>query len=157
MTDLIFEEFYRLHYNPLVKKTSFKTEGKVEDAEDIVQEAFTRAWKYRDSFNEEKTFINWFGKILSNSYKDWKREKYNHPRMEDFVEENLELIVDPENKESIFKILLKIEDEDSGEKKEILRLHFIHGFSYVEITEIMNLPYTRVLWAIKSFKSKMRS
>src|SRR3989338_5903260 len=49
--------------------------GNFEDARDMAQEAFVKAYENLDSFKEESRFYTWFYRILVNTCKDFLRKK----------------------------------------------------------------------------------
>ncbi|HET9224820.1 MAG TPA: sigma-70 family RNA polymerase sigma factor [Roseiflexaceae bacterium] len=51
--------------------------GSYEDSEDLVQEAFLRAWRKRESFEGRSTFRAWLYRIASNACLDFLER---HPR-----------------------------------------------------------------------------
>src|SRR5215203_3989936 len=51
--------------------------GSFEDAEDLVQETFLRAWRKRASFAGRSTFRAWLYRIATNACLDFL---YRHPR-----------------------------------------------------------------------------
>jgi len=155
--DKIIEVYYRINYNKLVKSLMFKCFGIKEDAEDIVQEAFTRALKYKGSFDKNGSLKNWFNRILWNSYKNWKIEKYHHPDMEELDEESpgfsLESLSRMEKVKDVFQ---HVENEEEGDK-EILILYFKEGFSKKEVSQITNNSYTSITRIVKRFKKKAQN
>ena len=60
----IIEEFYKENFDKLVVQLSRRA-GSLENAEDIVQEAFLRALTYKDAYNPKlNQFSTWFNGIL---------------------------------------------------------------------------------------------
>ena len=49
--------------------------GNLEDARDIAQEAFVKAYENLDSFKSDSRFYTWFYRILLNQCKDFLRKK----------------------------------------------------------------------------------
>lgn len=49
--------------------------GSIADAEDLAQETFLRAWRYRHSFSGRSTFRAWLYRIASNACLDFLRER----------------------------------------------------------------------------------
>lgn len=49
--------------------------GNYEDARDVAQEAFVKAYENLDRFNEESRFFTWLYRILANTAKDHLRKK----------------------------------------------------------------------------------
>jgi RNA polymerase sigma-70 factor (ECF subfamily) len=56
-----------------VYRLAFRLIGTEEDAEDIVQETFLRAYRNLDSFNEQAQFSSWIYRIASNHALDLLR------------------------------------------------------------------------------------
>lgn len=142
MNELI-QLYYQENYKPLVKKM-YSRFGSVEDAEDIVQEAFSRAIKYYPSFDPEKCkqFENWFNSILKNVAKKFMNDKklggLSKP-LDDATDEIEPVIVDY-LRSVTSKELYKFIKDRSEEDRHILRLNIIYGYTPSEI-EILT-PYT---------------
>ena len=49
--------------------------GNLEDARDMAQEAFVKAYERLDGFQSESSFYTWFYRILANTCKDFLRKK----------------------------------------------------------------------------------
>jgi len=63
----VIEDYYRKNFKRLVNISRGRA-GSYHNAEDVVQEAFTRALKYHKSYNPAMTaFDAWFSRILDNS------------------------------------------------------------------------------------------
>lgn len=68
------EQFYLANHDLYVKRLSRKA-GSVQNAEDIVQEAFLRALFYADSYaaREDQDMEKWFNSILRRALVDFMR------------------------------------------------------------------------------------
>ena len=98
--------------------TAYRMTRKSEDAEDLVQETYLKAYKYYDKFEEGTNFKAWLFKIMKNTFINNYRKKKLTPHKIDFseIEESYErviqknapdLIKDPESE--IFQDMM---DED---------------------------------------------
>lgn len=76
-----FDELYRAH-RPKLLKLATRLTGQADRAEDIVSEAFLRAFKAYDRFRGEASFGTWMHRILTNLVFDAK------PRYEDELPED---------------------------------------------------------------------
>jgi RNA polymerase sigma-70 factor (ECF subfamily) len=54
---------------------AYRMTGNRDDAEDLAQEAYLRAYRSFDKYNRELPFENWFFRILSNLFVDGLRRK----------------------------------------------------------------------------------
>ncbi len=57
---------------------AYRLTGNRDDAEDLVQEAYLRAWNGFGKYNRNLPFENWFFRILSNHFIDSLRRKGKH-------------------------------------------------------------------------------
>jgi len=127
---------------------SLKYTGKEEDAEDIVQEVFSKIWIVRNCLKPDKQFMPYIVKIAKNqifnkskrrliemTYLKYKKEIQNAGQHT--TEEQLNL------KE--FKYLVKTEiNHLSPKRKEIYILSREHGLSNKEIASKLNISTSTV-------------
>jgi RNA polymerase sigma factor (sigma-70 family) len=80
--------------------TAYRMTGNSQDAEDLVQETFFKAYKYYDKFAEGTNLKAWLFKILKNTFINNYRKKKLEPKSVEFsdIEDSFEKIVrhDPE-------------------------------------------------------------
>jgi RNA polymerase sigma-70 factor (ECF subfamily) len=69
-----FEEVIRRHLKPVYGFVC-RYLGDRDDAEDIVQEAFLRAWRHLDRFDADKNFRTWLFRIARNAALDHIKKK----------------------------------------------------------------------------------
>jgi len=137
--------------------------GSHDAAMDISQEAFIRAYKNFNHFDSNKNFFTWFYKILRNLCLNFIRDNKN--RKEDVIFEN---IISPvsnslqqatEEKELI-QLLHESINSLSTEDREVIILKEFEGYSYKEISEMLNLPVgtvmSRLYYARKKLATKMK-
>src|SRR6266508_4537079 len=66
--------------------TAYRMTRSAEDAEDLVQETYFKAYKYYDKFEEGTNLKAWLFKILKNTFINNYRKKKLEPRSVDFHE-----------------------------------------------------------------------
>lgn len=75
MKDTEFAQLYRQHYQ-LIRRRCRSLVGPVPDLDDIVQEAFLRAYNAYDRFEDQKgSFPRWISVIVRNTAISWLRRK----------------------------------------------------------------------------------
>src|SRR5262249_24852465 len=79
--------------------TAYRMTRSAEDAEDLVQETYFKAYKYYDKFEEGTNLKAWLFKILKNTFINNYRRKKLEPRSVDFaeIEDSFERIVRRDN------------------------------------------------------------
>jgi RNA polymerase sigma-70 factor (ECF subfamily) len=76
MTDAEFEALLMEHLEPSYR-LALRLTGSSEDAEDLVQEAALRAFRFRHTFQKGTSFKSWFYRIIVNQFYTNARRKQN--------------------------------------------------------------------------------
>ena len=66
--------------------TAYRMTRNSEDAEDLVQETYLKAYRYYDKFEEGTNFKAWLFKIMKNTFINNYRKKQQAPTLSDFAE-----------------------------------------------------------------------
>ena len=126
-----------------------------EDAEDITQEIFVKAWKNLAKFDREKSFRIWLFAIAKNSSLDHLRRKKEIPfsRFEDEQGRNIlhetmrgiesspyEHAREQERKRTAMAAIGNL----APEQRAIIALRLREGFSFSEIGEVLGEPLATV-------------
>ena len=148
-----------LPYRDQLFKSALRMTRSVEDAEDLLQETYLKAYKYYARFSEGTNFKAWLFKIMKNTFINSYRKKKLQPPKVDFddVHEGLEETLadkahasldDPEN------WLMAVEmDHEVREAlvslphdyKMVVLLADLEGFAYKEIAEMLDIPIGTVM------------
>jgi len=140
--------------------TAYRMTRNAEDAEDLVQEAYLKAYKYYDKFEEGTNFKAWLFKIMKNTFINNYRKKQQAPPQSDFadIEESFETQVSEEAGQKKIKnpeeeLLQDVLDEDvqraidelPPDYRMVVLLADLENFSYKEIAEILDVPVGTVM------------
>lgn len=139
--------------------TAFRMTRNSEDAQDLVQEAYFKAYRHYDKFQEGTNFKAWLFKILKNSFINNYRKNQNRPLQTDFaeIEDAFESRVSDEVTDKIKnpedEFLEDVLDEDvqkaldglPDDYRMAIVLADLEGFSYKEIAEILEVPLGTVM------------
>ncbi|HKB69357.1 MAG TPA: sigma-70 family RNA polymerase sigma factor [Thermoanaerobaculia bacterium] len=139
--------------------TAYRMTGNSQDAEDLVQETFFKAYKYYDKFEEGTNLKAWLFKILKNTFINNYRKKKLEPRSVEFsdIEDSFEKIVrhDPDEQPLDPESQYLANTMDEGVKKAlealppdyrmVVILADLEDFSYKEIAEILECPVGTVM------------
>ncbi|MFW5821684.1 MAG: RNA polymerase sigma factor [Bacteroidota bacterium] len=133
-------EIYRLYYKAMFN-ASLRIVGKMDEAEDIMQESFLKAFNSLGSYRGEVSFGAWLKKIVINRSLDTvRKKKWIMDDIEDH-EDDLEESVEAEGDEvniSIQDIAGEIQKLPDG-YRIVLSLHLLEGYDHDEIAEIMDI------------------
>ena len=136
-------------FNKLVKKyrdqmyyLAYNLSGNEEDAKDIAQEAFIKAYQNLWQFNQAAKFSTWLHKITSNQAIDLIRKRSRLPQYA--VEENLrtpsEIPIDLGPDDKMQNALNQL----SFQQRQVVVLKYYHDLSYEEIADIMHCTQSTV-------------
>lgn len=154
--DLLVDQYTPKLYRVVRRMTSDRGE-----AEDVVQEAWLRAWRAFPRYKDDRPLINWLMRIAVNVARDrWRKKK---PL--DFVDlgsSELELPdLDPgpeqrlTSKEARERLIHGVE-RLRPEHRMVVALRYDAGHSYKEIADILGVPLNTVRTHLRRAKSALR-
>lgn len=143
-----FEELVT-RYEKRVYAIALRSSGSPEDAADITQEVFLKAWRSMESFRGDSGFSTWLFRITMNMCVDHARRRQTQPKTQPLVqgeEDDERPIPDTaptpeehlENSE-LGRELAAALDEVSDEHRRIVLLRDVSGMSYTEIAEVLEI------------------
>lgn len=124
-----------------------------QDALDISQEAFIRAFRKLKRFDLDRCFFPWFYKLLKNLCLDHirRRRRLSEVPLEG-MQVQAEDTEDRETKEILWRGIEKL----SLEQKEIIILRYFRQYSYQEIAEMTGKPIGTVMSTLYYAKKKLK-
>ena len=153
----LITQHYKENYRTMVKKLMWKVHQNTADAEDIVQEAYTRAIKYSNTFEQGKSFDKWFSTILFNAFRDWKSEQFHRNDVEEYTEQHSEPVIENDVKSDVINNIVKeIPNVENEIHREVLKFHFIHALKIVEIVHLLDINRRAVQHIISNFQTRMK-
>jgi len=132
-SEYIFRQLYRKHTLSVFRIALQLTRNDVQGAEDIAQEAWTRAITKLDDFKWESSFRTWITGIAINCSREYMRRMnkldFNVHDATDAVIPRIEAALD------LHKVLALL---PTG-YREILLLHDLEGFKHGEIAALLGI------------------
>lgn len=148
-------------HGQLVYNLALRTLGDPQEAEDMAQEAFVRAWQSLDSFRGEARFSTWLYRIVTNLC-------YNRlPRLKRELEalDPDEDVLLPAQRPSVEKQLLNDQlrihlwraiEELPEQYRMLITLRHLQGMSYREIAEVTETPLGTVKTGIYRARRRLQ-
>ena len=128
------------------------------NADDLVQEAYLRAFKFLQEDKEISNEKAWLFKILINTFINQYRKDKREPSLVDFdtiesfygsIEEEAMVSTTTENEAGLNKLLdddvKKALEEVPDDFRMVILLSTVEGFSYKEISDIVKCPVGTVM------------
>lgn len=156
-------------YQTKVYNLALRLCGSEDDAFDLAQEAFLRAWQSLGSFHFDAAFSSWLYRLTSNICIDWlrkkKRSKVISLTFEDDDGEQAQLELpdpSPTPEQSLLKkeehaLLREAMNALPVEARQILTLRAIDGLSYEQIAEVMGLQEGTVKSRLSRARTQLRN
>lgn len=140
-----------------------------DDALDVLQESFIKVFRHLSSFKEESSFDTWVYRIVVNTCNDMLRKNSNQKKTDSLhaggtSDEEWELELPDksptpeealEHKEKA-RFILESMERLTAEQKEIVVLRDIQGFSYEEISDMLECSLGTVKSRINRARLKLR-
>lgn len=139
-------------YQKQVYTLALRTVGNEEDAADMTQEAFLRAYRSVGSFRGDSKFSVWLYRLTANVCIDFLRSRARRPATSlTFPEEDGEAVQELEVADERFSPAQELERAElrravqrglaslPDDYRRILVLRELDGFSYAEIGEVLRL------------------
>ena len=140
-----------LEYEKNVYNIALRMTGNSEDAADMTQEAFIKAYNSLQSFRGDSKFSVWLYRIVSNVCRDFLRSKNRRPTVSLSVEDDdgedaqLDVADESQSPELLLDRKLTRDSVRRGldslppDYRQILLLREIQGLSYDEIAQALSL------------------
>lgn len=162
--ELLISSYDKRAYN-----IAYRVMGNEEDAKDMAQEALLRVYRSIKDFRGQSSFSTWLYRIVTNVCLDELRRRKNEKYVSmdstiqtDSGELHMELCSDKETPESAFERVEQREAiknairELNDEYRSVIVLRDIQGFSYEEISNILDCSLGTVKSRINRARTMLR-
>ena len=168
----IFEKEFLPHIDSMYN-FAYRITFDEDDAKDLVQETYLKAYRFIDSFQEGTNAKAWLFRILKNSFINEFRKKSKEPAKVDYQE--VETFYNSEDVDEAITSDLRVEavqemigDEVSNalnslavDFRTVIILCDLEGFTYEEMAKILDIPIgtvrSRLHRARNLLKEKLKS
>lgn len=154
MADLL-EEIYHAYKKP-VYNYFYRSTLDSHTAEELTQDTFLKAFKFYNTFKGESSVKTWLFKIARNTYITYvKSEKRSNEKSiyENEVKCKRDDFAVLDERTVIKKVLYKLSEEE----RSLIILRDINGFSYSEISKIMDFSEGKVKIGLHRARKKFRN
>lgn len=128
-------------------------------SEDIVQEAFFKAWTKRETFDPKKSSLkNWLFVITINLVRDHYRSKKSHQEeiLDEGISDTTDIHKSLEEKNLLEFILMRMHELPERDQ-ELIHLRYTQDLSLQEISEVMKMNYSAAKVALHRALQKLKT
>jgi len=149
---------YNLYVDAMYS-TCFRMMGNQHDAEDLLMESFTDAFRSIRQFQYKSTFGAWLKRIVvNNCITTLKKKRLDIREMTDSITRIPDTVTDHrsnENEPSASQIKETINQLPDG-YRQILSLYLLEGYDHVEISEVLGISVGTSKSQYSRAKNKLR-
>ncbi len=124
-----------------------------QDALDVSQDAFIRAFRKIKTFDTRKPFFPWFYRLMRNLCIDHIKRKR---RAKEIPLDDVQILSAEKENEELKKTLWKGIEELSLEQREVIILRYFQQLSYAEIAELTGKPLGTVMSSLYYAKKRLK-
>lgn len=128
---------------PHVYRFALRLTGCRQEAEDLTQDTFLRAWRQRGRLRDADAVRAWLFTIAKNLWSDRLRRKGRRPAVVETLQEDHQSAAVAADRELIVqedvRRVLEAMDSLPARQREVLHLHACDGFSLGEIAAILGI------------------
>lgn len=161
-----FEELV-VRYQSQIYQLCFRMTGNADDAQDMTQETFLKAWKHLSGFQFDAAFSTWLYRLASNCCLDYLRGLKRRPTVSLTVENNEdeeildvedtspspeEIAITNEERENLKLAMEQLDDE----QRQLLTLRVVNDLSYTQIAEVLNIKEGTVKSRLSRARENLR-
>jgi len=156
---LVFEKLMLPHLNAAHNLARWLT-GNLDDAQDIVQEAYLRAFKFFDGYYGGDGKL-WLLTIVRNTFLTWRRREKQRMASEPFDESTHIAGAPPADQESTLvrnadaAILQKCIETLPTEFREVLVMRELEELSYRAIADVVGVPIGTVMSRLSRARNRL--
>jgi RNA polymerase sigma-70 factor (ECF subfamily) len=160
-------------FNQLVKRwerpifaLAYRTLGREEDARDVTQETFLRAFRALSGFKGDAKFSSWLYRIALNLCRDWIRRERRAPLVavpegvdvEQLAAERgpVESVEDLAARAELGREVARAMEFLPPEQRQAIILKEYHGLTFQEIADLMKCPLSTVKTRVYQGLSTLR-
>ena len=142
-------------------RTALRMTGSADDAADLTQQAFAKAWARRDQFNGRAMPTTWLHRILVNCVADWHRRRAGVPPTvtDPFVVQALPGGTDSADQvagaEQLGRLHQAVQDLPDGLRAAFVTT-VIDGHSYRQAAELLSVPLGTVASRVHEARKKLQ-
>lgn len=157
----VFEREALIHLATLLRAAGHMLQSR-QEAEDVVQETYLRAWKHFHSFEGGTNCRAWLFRIMLNVINNERNKQSRRPETALEMKDDSEL---PQNLVFIFNPLERIEGSElletfdllTEEHRTVLWLVVVEEFSYREVAEILRVPIGTIMSRLHRSRRELRT
>jgi len=147
-----FQRLYDAYRKPMLRFTMSQIND-LDAALDIVQASFVIAWRDMHRLRNPKRFGAWLIRIASNLTNRWLRNQYRR-RLETSTDDSV--AIQTYRRDELRQEVWDAIDVLPPRERESVVLHYIIGYTYDEVANLLHVPESTVLGRLQRARNRLR-
>ncbi len=143
-------------YQKPIYNVAYRIVSSIDEAEDITQTVFIKAYENLQSYNNKYKFFSWLYRIAINESLNHKQSHKRIESLKEHVNSNDpapdELLYEKQSSQALHEALNKLKSD----YKLVIILKHLQGLSYSEISEVLCIPEKTVKSRLFSARQHLR-
>jgi RNA polymerase sigma-70 factor (ECF subfamily) len=140
-SDQFVRDLYQRHAGMLRRYAAKLLGGDWHHAEDILQDAFARAWKHTDTFDGNVDQARpWLFTVVRNLVIDTHRARRIRPPENELPDRPLAALGDETERILTSHVLLEVLNTLTEQQREVITLLYFNGHTVTQAAEILGVP-----------------
>jgi len=123
-----------------------------QEASDLTQKTFSRAWQSLDSFRGNSSFPTWLHGIAYHVYVDWRRKQQRNPNQtlpwwEDQTDQSADPFESAAERDQAFRLYELVETLDDDARVTV-QLHYYQGLTLDETAQALGLATSTIKYRL---------
>ena len=153
--------FYIDKYSADLTRLCVSLRGNIDDAEDLFQETWLKAFKSFNKYDGERPFDKWLYTICVNSFKNkvslFYNKKHHHFSSDEEMQQFFESLPDTADEApDRYYELHKVVNELPRKQRAVLVLYYFRDHSVREVAEILGIPEGTVKSRLSSARQQIK-
>jgi RNA polymerase sigma-70 factor, ECF subfamily len=149
------------HYHRPIYAYLRRLSGNDADAEDLIQQTFSKVWQSLAKFRGASSFNTWVHRIAYCTYIDWVRQKEPTGEQTQVWWETLpakgptpfESAAEADSARRLYVLVQGLEPES---RRAAIHLHYYQNLSLPETAEVLGLPLSTLKYQLKAALDELR-
>ena len=126
--------------------------GRPETADDLTQETFVQAWRSLDSLDDRAHFRPWLHRIAHREFLQALRSQRACTSLDELPEAPEPRAAAQTSAVELRQVITRLPLEE----RQVVVLHYLEGYSYDEIAQILGAPVGRVRQRLVEARARLR-
>lgn len=142
-------------YQRMIYSLAYRMTGSLDDAEDLTQETFIRAYRNIASYRAASKFSTWLYRIAMNACLNWRQRETMRANVQTHwveTEEDRVPLAGSDAGARVHAALLKL----SPKQRAAIMLTIYDGFSHAEAAKILGCPEATISWRVFVARGRLK-